>query len=215
MGNPLCSGFSVVIAPMGVRNSPQSDVLYSAIALIWPIYWPGPIDSRLNWKTTMNTRIVITGMGCLSPLGNDVQSTWQSAIAGKSGVGAITLFDATDHETRIAAEVKGFDPVAQFGRKEARRMDRYTQFAVAATDAALKDSRLEINEANRHRVGVFMGTGIGGGGTVPGGGGGGKTRGPRPASPLLGAVRRPGGARGAGGRNFFMCGAGLWALFSL
>ena len=86
----------------------------------------------------MNTRIVITGMGCISPLGHDVQTTWQSAIAGQSGVGPITLFDASEHKSRIAAEVKGFDPVAAFGRKEARRMDRYTQFAVAATDAALE-----------------------------------------------------------------------------
>lgn len=110
----------------------------------------------------MTTRVVITGMGCVSPLGNNVQSTWETAVAGKSGVGPITLFDAKDFETRFAAEVKGFDPVALFGRKEARRMDRYTQFAVAATKEALADAHLEINDENRDRVGVYIGTGIGG-----------------------------------------------------
>jgi 3-oxoacyl-[acyl-carrier-protein] synthase II len=110
----------------------------------------------------MTTRVVITGMGCVSPLGNNVQSTWETAVAGKSGVGPITLFDAKDFETRFAAEVKGFDPVALFGRKEARRMDRYTQFAVAATKEALADAHLEINDENRERVGVYIGTGIGG-----------------------------------------------------
>jgi 3-oxoacyl-[acyl-carrier-protein] synthase II len=110
----------------------------------------------------MTTRVVITGMGCISPLGNNVPSTWETAVAGKSGVGPITLFDAKDFETRFAAEVKGFDPVALFGRKEARRMDRYTQFAVAATKEALADAHLEINDENRDRVGVYIGTGIGG-----------------------------------------------------
>jgi 3-oxoacyl-[acyl-carrier-protein] synthase II len=83
-------------------------------------------------------------------------------VAGKSGAGPITLFDAKDFETRFAAEVKGFDPVALFGRKEARRMDRYTQFAVAATKEALADAHLEINDENRERIGVYIGTGIGG-----------------------------------------------------
>jgi len=110
----------------------------------------------------MTTRVVITGMGCVSPLGNNVQSTWETAVAGKSGAGPITLFDAKDFVTRFAAEVKGFDPVALFGRKEARRMDRYTQFAVAATKEALADAHLEINDENRDRVGVYIGTGIGG-----------------------------------------------------
>jgi 3-oxoacyl-[acyl-carrier-protein] synthase II len=110
----------------------------------------------------MTTRVVITGMGCVSPLGNNVQSAWETAVAGKSGAGPITLFDAKDFETRFAAEVKGFDPVALFGRKEARRMDRYTQFAVAATKEALADAHLEINDENRERIGVYIGTGIGG-----------------------------------------------------
>ncbi len=157
----------------------------------------------------MNTRIVITGMGCVSPLGNDVQSTWQAAVAGKSGVGAITLFDAADHETRIAAEVKGFDPVAVFGRKEARRMDRYTQFAVAATDAALKDSRLEINESNRQRIGVFIGTGIGGIGTLLAEAEVYSTRGPRRVSPFLVPMMLPDAAGGQVAINFGMRGPNL------
>ena len=69
-------------------------------------------------------RVVITGLGTLNPLGNNVPATWESVKAGRSGIGPITLFDATDYETRIAGEVKGFDPVAHFGRKEARRMAR-------------------------------------------------------------------------------------------
>ena len=114
----------------------------------------------------MNTRIVITGMGCVSPLGNDVAASWAAAVAGKSGVAPITLFDASEHETRFAAEVKGFDPGEKFGRKEARRMDRYTQFAIAATAEALTQAALSITEANRGRVGAFIGTGIGGIGTL-------------------------------------------------
>ena len=74
-------------------------------------------------------RVVITGLGCVSPLGHDVESTWRAILAGKSGAGPITLFDASEHETRFAAEVKDFNPVSLFGRKEARRLDRYAQFA--------------------------------------------------------------------------------------
>jgi 3-oxoacyl-[acyl-carrier-protein] synthase II len=114
----------------------------------------------------MTVRVVITGMGCVSPLGNDVNSSWEAVTAGKSGVAPITLFDASGFETRFAAEVKGFDPLALFGRKDARRMDRYTQFAVAATQEALKQAGLEITEENRERIGVYIGTGIGGIGTI-------------------------------------------------
>ncbi len=101
-------------------------------------------------------------MGCLSPLGNDVPTTWAALLAGKSGVGPITHFDAREFETRFAAEVKDFDPEALLGRKLARRMDRYTQFALAATDQALRSSALEVTDSNRDRIGVIIGTGIGG-----------------------------------------------------
>jgi 3-oxoacyl-[acyl-carrier-protein] synthase II len=100
----------------------------------------------------MGRRVVVTGMGCLSPVGNNVQDTWEALLAGKSGAGEITLFDASAHKTRFAAEVKGFDPVALFGTREARKMDRFTHFATAATLEALEQSGLKINESNRDRI---------------------------------------------------------------
>jgi 3-oxoacyl-[acyl-carrier-protein] synthase II len=114
----------------------------------------------------MTRRVVVTGMGCISPVGNTVKETWNSLLAGKSGAGPITLFDASKHKTRFAAEVKGFDGVALFGTREARKMDRFTQFATVATLEALENSGLKINDANRDRIGVLIGTGIGGIGTI-------------------------------------------------
>ena len=114
----------------------------------------------------MRKRVVITGLGCISPLGNDIQSLWDNVLAGKSGVGAITHYDASNFKTRFAAEVKGFDGAALFGNREARRMDRFAQFAVAAALQALQDSGLEVNDQNRDRIGVLIGTGIGGIGTL-------------------------------------------------
>jgi 3-oxoacyl-[acyl-carrier-protein] synthase II len=114
----------------------------------------------------MRRRVVITGMGCISPVGNNVTDTWSAILAGKSGAGMITLFDASKHKTRFAAEVKGFDAVAFFGQREARKMDRFTQFATVATLEALEQSGLKIDEANRDRVGILIGTGIGGIGTL-------------------------------------------------
>lgn len=114
----------------------------------------------------MGRRVVVTGMGCLSPVGNNVQETWDSLLAGKSGAGEITLFDASNHKTRFAAEVKGFDAVSLFGTREARKMDRFTQFATAATLEALEQSGLKIDESNRDRIGVLIGSGIGGIGTI-------------------------------------------------
>lgn len=111
-------------------------------------------------------RVVVTGLGCISPVGNNVEDTWASLLAGKSGAGMITHFDASRHKTRFAAEVKGFDGAALFGQRDARKMDRFTQFAIAATQEALNQSRLKIEEANRDRVGVVIGTGIGGIGTL-------------------------------------------------
>ena len=111
-------------------------------------------------------RVVVTGLGCISPVGNTVEDTWASLLAGKSGAGMITHFDASRHKTRFAAEVKGFDGAALFGQRDARKMDRFTQFAIAATQEALNQSGLKIDEANRDRVGVVIGTGIGGIGTL-------------------------------------------------
>jgi 3-oxoacyl-[acyl-carrier-protein] synthase II len=110
----------------------------------------------------MRKRIVVTGLGCLSPLTNDWPNTWKALAAGISGVAPITHFDASRYKTRFAAEVKGFDPVALFGSKEARRMDRFTQFALAAALQAVEHSGLKIDDANRDRVGALIGTGIGG-----------------------------------------------------
>ena len=111
-------------------------------------------------------RVVITGLGCISPLGNDIESTWEAVIAGKSGVGLITHFDTTDFRTRIAAEVKGFDPAQSIGKRLTRRTDRFTQFALEAAAQAIQDSELLIDDGNRDRIGVIFGSGIGGVGTL-------------------------------------------------
>ena len=114
----------------------------------------------------MRRRVVVTGMGCISPVGNNVADTWSAILSGKSGSGMITLFDASRHKTRFAAEVKDFDAVALFGPREARKMDRFAQFATVATMEALEQSGLKIDQANRDRVGILIGTGIGGIGTL-------------------------------------------------
>jgi 3-oxoacyl-[acyl-carrier-protein] synthase II len=114
----------------------------------------------------MSRRVVVTGMGCISPVGNNVNETWNSILAGNSGAAMITHFDASRHKTRFAAEVKGFDPVALFGTREARKMDRFTQFASAVAVEALAQADLKIDESNRDRVGVVIGSGIGGIGTL-------------------------------------------------
>lgn len=110
----------------------------------------------------MSNRIVITGMGVVSPLGLTVSEMWAGLVSGKSGVDYITLFDATAFGTKFAAEVKGFDPTNYVDRKEARRMDRFTQFALAATLQALNQARLKIDQKNADDIGVLFGSGIGG-----------------------------------------------------
>lgn len=107
-------------------------------------------------------RVVVTGLGAITPLGNDLASYWQGLLNGRSGVGPITLFDAAKHATRIAAEVKDFDPLDYMERKEAKRMDRFAQFAVATSRQALADARLDITALNAEQVGVMIGTGVGG-----------------------------------------------------
>ncbi len=110
----------------------------------------------------MRKRVVITGIGCVSPLGNTMPETWSAMLAGKSGVGPITLFDASQHKTKIAAEVKGFDAAALFGNREARKLDRFAQFAMAATLEAVSQAKLSVDDSNRNRIGVLIGSGIGG-----------------------------------------------------
>jgi 3-oxoacyl-[acyl-carrier-protein] synthase II len=108
-------------------------------------------------------RVVVTGLGAVTPLGNDVQTLWDHLLAGKSGVGKITLFDSSGFDTQIAAEVRDFSAAAAFpSPKEARRADRFTQFAVAAGHQALLDSGLNLDQENCDEIGVFIGSGIGG-----------------------------------------------------
>lgn len=107
-------------------------------------------------------RVVITGLGTLSPLGNTVRETWDAILQGRSGIGPITQFDASGLVTRFAGEVRGFDPVAELGHKLARRLDRVTQMTVVATRHALEHAKFKITEGNRDRIGAIIGTGIGG-----------------------------------------------------
>src|SRR3990172_5733227 len=106
----------------------------------------------------MTHRVVVTGFGALTPLGLDSEQTWAAMVAGKSGVGPITLFDAAGFEVTFAAEVKGFDPEAVLGRKEARRTDRFVQFAIAAAEEALRHSGLEVTPELAPKVGVLIGS---------------------------------------------------------
>jgi 3-oxoacyl-[acyl-carrier-protein] synthase II len=107
-------------------------------------------------------RVVVTGMGAITPLGLNIDTTWEGLITGKSGIDYITQFDAEGFETRIAAEVRGFEPTDYLGRKEARRMDRFSQMAVVAAMQAVEGAKLEINDGIRDEVGVLVGCGIGG-----------------------------------------------------
>jgi 3-oxoacyl-[acyl-carrier-protein] synthase II len=107
-------------------------------------------------------RVVVTGIGALTPIGNTATEYWAGLVEGRNGIGPITLFDASKHDSRIAGEVKGFDPHKYMDRKDAKRMDRFAQFAVAASKEALADARFEINDLNAEQVGVMIGTGVGG-----------------------------------------------------
>ena len=111
-------------------------------------------------------RVVVTGVGLVSALGNDARTTWEALLAGRSGAGPITLFDATQHSTRFAAEVKGFDPLKWVDKKDVKKMDRFIQFAVAAADMALEDAGLVVDAANAEQTGVYIGSGIGGFATI-------------------------------------------------
>lgn len=107
-------------------------------------------------------RVVVTGMGMISPLGLNVQTSWKAILEGKSGVGPITHFDATNYPVRIAAEVKGFEPTKYLEQKEVKKMDRFIHFAIAATEMALADSGLKVTPENSERIGIVIGSGMGG-----------------------------------------------------
>jgi len=111
-------------------------------------------------------RVVLTGIGMVSPLGLDTATTWKGLLAGCSGVGPLTLFDASQFSTRFAAEVKGFDPLNWVEKKEVKKMDRFIQLAVAAADVAIADGGLELDRTDRDMVGVYIGSGIGGFATI-------------------------------------------------
>lgn len=110
----------------------------------------------------MKERAFITGIGVVSPLGLDLSSTWDAAVGGRSGVDRITLFDAEAFDTRIGAEVKGFDPFAYLDRREAKRYDRFTQLALVATEEALRNAELHAEDVDPYAVSVILGTGVGG-----------------------------------------------------
>lgn len=110
----------------------------------------------------MSRRVVITGMGMVTPLGLNVEDTWSAITAGKSGVGPITLFDTSDYLVKIAAELKGFDPAQYMPAKEVRRRDRYQHLVVAAGKQAVENSGIGVTDANRHRIGTIIGSSVGG-----------------------------------------------------
>jgi 3-oxoacyl-[acyl-carrier-protein] synthase II len=111
---------------------------------------------------SVNKRVVVTGLGAITPIGNTLADYWDGLMSGRNGVAPITLFDASRHDCRFAAEVKGFDPHVYLDRKDAKRMDRFAQLAVAASKQALEDAQFTINDLNAEQVGVLIGTGIGG-----------------------------------------------------
>jgi 3-oxoacyl-[acyl-carrier-protein] synthase II len=107
-------------------------------------------------------RVVVTGLGAVTPIGNTLAEYWDGLLSGRNGIGPITLFDPSRHDCRIAGEVRGFDPHDYMDRKDAKRMDRFAQFGLAASKQAIADAEFVINDLNAEQVGVIIGTGIGG-----------------------------------------------------
>jgi 3-oxoacyl-[acyl-carrier-protein] synthase II len=110
----------------------------------------------------MKRRIVITGVGSITPVGITAQDTWQGMLHGKGGIDRISLFDTTEYATRIAGQVYGYDATTYFDSKEVKKLDRYTQFAIIAADEAIRDAQLDLEHQDMYRVGVIVGSGIGG-----------------------------------------------------
>ncbi|MCL6574440.1 MAG: beta-ketoacyl-[acyl-carrier-protein] synthase II, partial [Bacillus sp. (in: Bacteria)] len=107
-------------------------------------------------------RVVVTGIGAVTPLGNDAETTWGKILEGKSGIGPLTRVNADEYPAKVAAQADDFKPEDFIEKKDARKMDRFTQFAVASAIMAVKDANLIINDENSDRIGVWIGSGIGG-----------------------------------------------------
>ena len=105
-------------------------------------------------------RVVVTGLGAITPIGNNVKEYWENLKKGKCGIGDITLFDCSEYPVKIAAEIKNYNPEEVFERKEIRNFDRFTQFAVLSAREAIKDSGLNLEEVNKDRAGVIIGSGL-------------------------------------------------------
>src|SRR5437879_8626944 len=119
------------------------------------------MPNRSMEQEVVKRRVVVTGVGLVTPLGNTVETTWSGLMAGRSGAGQITKFDATNFPVRFACEVKDFDPLRYIEKKEARKMGAFTHYAIAASDEALADSGLRITHENAERVGTYISSGIG------------------------------------------------------
>src|SRR5256885_15914212 len=120
------------------------------------LYWRGTL------RRTIVPRVVITGLGLLTPLGNDVAATWEALCQGKSGVGPITSYDSSRFRVHFGAEIKNFNPTLYMDRKEMRRTDPYEQFAIATAKQALAQTGLKITEENADDIGVYIGSGVAG-----------------------------------------------------
>jgi 3-oxoacyl-[acyl-carrier-protein] synthase II len=115
-----------------------------------------------NGVIVMKNRVVVTGMGVVSPIGIGVDNFWESLVSGKSGIKRVTRFDVSDFSCKVAGEVEGFDPLLYMDKKDARRMDKFVQYALAASMMAIQDAGLNLDFVDRDRAGVLIGSGIGG-----------------------------------------------------
>jgi len=121
--------------------------------------------TNFNGKTSISMqtrRVVVTGLGAITPIGNTLEAYWDGLLNGVSGANLITHFDASKFKTQFACEVKGFEPTDFIDKKEVRKMDRFTQMAIVASDEAIKNSSLDLEKENKDRIGVIWGAGIGG-----------------------------------------------------
>lgn len=107
-------------------------------------------------------RVVVTGLGALTPIGNNINEYWNGLVEGKSGCAGITSFDPANFKTQFACEIKDFDPLKHFDRKEARKLDKFAQYALVSSDEAIADAGIDLDAVDKFRVGVIWGAGIGG-----------------------------------------------------